>query len=340
MIPLFDLIATCYKNKDNDSMLNRTIQIKIDKAIRLLQNNSEEALKIFNEILKNEPDNIDALNGKGSALMKLNRFDDAEKCFDKSLSISENIAALINKGIILKSKKDYQNAIYYFNKAIEMDFEMNTILSIFKNEIFEQIDINSLHKSFNKKAMMYIKKGLNYKNKYKLWEAIACFEKAISEDEQCKNVVNAFIKEIDYSIFNEFLFEIPVCKKTEEDKLKIQALKELLINENPEKALKLLNQLLEINQNDISTLNYKACILFLSSKYNDSIDCFNECLELNQDYKYALFNKGLVLRRTNRLNESLNCFNRFLENEKNYIKTKPYQIEIIEKINENNEKNY
>lgn len=223
-------------------MLNKTIQIKIDKAIRLLQNNSEEALKIFNEILKNEPDNIDALNGKGSALMKLNRFDDAEKCFDKSLSISENIAALINKGIILKSKKDYQNAIYYFNKAIEMDFEMNTILSIFKNEIFEQIDINSLHKSFNKKAMMYIKKGLNYKNKYKLWEAIACFEKAISEDEQCKNVVNAFIKEIDYSIFNEFLFEIPVCKKTEEDKLKIQALKELLINENPEKALKLLNQ--------------------------------------------------------------------------------------------------
>ena len=45
-------------------MLNKTIQIKIDKAIRLLQNNSEEALKIFNEILKNEPDNIDALNGK------------------------------------------------------------------------------------------------------------------------------------------------------------------------------------------------------------------------------------------------------------------------------------
>ena len=83
-------------------MLNKTIQIKIDKAIRLLQNNSEEALKIFNEILKNEPDNIDALNGKGSALMKLNRFNDAEKCFDKSLSISENIAALINKGIILK----------------------------------------------------------------------------------------------------------------------------------------------------------------------------------------------------------------------------------------------
>lgn len=78
----------------------------------------------------------------------------------------------------------------------------------------------------------------------------------------------------------------------------------------------------------------------MSSKYNDSIDCFNECLELNQDYKYALFNKGLVLIRTNRLNESLNCFNRFLENEKNYIKTKPYQIEIIEKINENNEKNY
>ena len=108
----------------------------------------------FNEILENEPNNIDALNGKGSALIKLNNFDDAEKCFDKSLTISENTSALINKGIILKNKKDYQNAIYYFNKAIEMDFEMNTILSIFKNEIFKQIDINSLHKSFNKKAMI------------------------------------------------------------------------------------------------------------------------------------------------------------------------------------------
>ena len=103
---------------------------------------SMKKLDIINEILKNEPDNIDALNGKGSALMKLNRFDDAEKCFDKSLTISENTSALINKGIILKNKKDYQNAIYYFNKAIGMDCEMNTILSIFKNEIFKQIDIN------------------------------------------------------------------------------------------------------------------------------------------------------------------------------------------------------
>jgi len=319
-------------------MFNKSIQKKIDKAILLLQNNSEEALKIFNEILENEPNNIDALNGKGSALIKLNNFDDAEKCFDKSLTISENTSALINKGIILKNKKDYQNAIYYFNKAIGMDCEMNKIVSIFKNEIFELIDINTLHNNYSKKANRCIKKGLDYKNEDKIWDALTFFEKAIVEDERCKNSVRALIKEIDNIIFNEFIFEIPTSKKTLKDKLKIQALKELAINENPKKALKLMNNLLNVNQNDVSTLNYKACTLFLFSKYDESIDYFNKCLKLKKNYKYALFNKGLVLRRKNNLEESFNCFDRLSENEENSINIKPYKLEILEKIKENNKK--
>lgn len=309
-------------------MLNEDIQRKIDESIKLLQNNSKDALKIFNEILENQPDNIDALNGKGSALIKLDRFDDAEKCFDESLSICENTAALINKGIILKNKKDYKNAIYYFNKAIEIDSEINEIVTIFKNEIFELIDINSLLDNYSKKVNRYIKKGLDYKYENKIWEALICFEKAIAEDERCKNSVDIFIKEIDNIIFNKFLFEVPVSKKTREDQLKIQALKELLINDNPENALKLMNKILDINPNEISTLNYKGCILFLFNKYYDSIDYFNKCLELNPDYNYALFNKGLVLRRKNKLNESLNCFNRYLKNEESTNKINPYQLEI------------
>ena len=53
-------------------MLNEYFQNKLDEAYELIQNDTELALNIFNELLEQEPENIEVLTGKGSALMKLN----------------------------------------------------------------------------------------------------------------------------------------------------------------------------------------------------------------------------------------------------------------------------
>ena len=118
-------------------MLNEYFQNKLDEAYELIQNDTELALNIFNELLEQEPENIEVLNGKGSALMKLNKIDEADECFNQSILVSENPSALINKGLISKQRNEYSKALKYYDSAIQLDSNLNNIVSILKNEIMD-----------------------------------------------------------------------------------------------------------------------------------------------------------------------------------------------------------
>ena len=272
------------------------------------------------------------MNGKGSTLIKLGKFNEAEEYFNKSLSITENTSALINKGIISKNRKDYPNALYYYDKAIESNIKLKDIINILKNEVITLSDDSTQNTKYTKKANNYIKKGLNQKNDKKLWDALESYENAILEDHTCKNYVKILINEIKIILEHEFLFETPNFKKDDYDSLKIKSLRAVLIEENPKKALTLMNLILEINENDIEILNHKGCILFHLNKCKKSIKCYDKCLNIDKNYHYALFNKAIVLRRINNLKESLDCFNKLSKIPRYYNKVKPYQLEIMDKL--------
>ena len=101
---------------------------------------------------------------------------------------------------------------------------------------------------------------------------------------------------------------------------------------NHKKALTLFNLILEINKNDINTLNHKGGVLFICKKYKKSIECFDKCLNINKNYYCSLFNKALVLRLMNKLPESLNCFEELLKMQENNTEYEAYKMEIIEKL--------
>ena len=70
---LFDRFKKKDKNIDIDLKFTNSIENELlfSKATQCLQENeNEEAISLFNQILKTEPDNIHALNGKGSGLMQ------------------------------------------------------------------------------------------------------------------------------------------------------------------------------------------------------------------------------------------------------------------------------
>jgi tetratricopeptide (TPR) repeat protein len=112
----------------------------------------------------------------------------------------------------------------------------------------------------------------------------------------------------------------------------MQAIKALIKENNPEKALTLMDLLLELDENDINTLNHKGGVLFICSEYQKAIECFDKCLNIDNNYTCALFNKAIVLRLLNKLPEALNCFNELLKTPQNYNKVKPYQLEILNKL--------
>ncbi|WP_405284246.1 tetratricopeptide repeat protein [Methanobrevibacter sp.] len=308
-------------------MLEDYINSKINEAYDFMQNDSEKALEIFDEVLEIEPERTEAINGKGSTLMKLNRFDEADECFNKSLSICENSSALLNKGMIAKHRNDFENAIAYYDKALKVNPNLENIVNILKSEISDVDD------DVNDQANELIEKGIKLKDENKLWDSLDMLMQAIKEDPSCESQVNELIDEIKIKFERQFVYDdgdFDINSKV--DRLKMQAIKALIKENNPEKALTLMNLLLELDENDINTLNHKGGVLFICSEYQKAIECFDKCLNIDNNYTCALFNKAIVLRLLNKLPEALNCFNELLKTPQNYNKVKPYQLEILNKL--------
>ena len=309
-------------------MLEDYINSKINEAYDYMQNDSEKALEIFDEVLEIEPEKTQAINGKGSTLMKLNRFDEADECFNHSLSISENSSALLNKGMIAKHRNDFENAMAYFDKALKVNPNLENIINILKSEI---IDAND---NADETVNELIEKGIKLKDENKLWDSLDILMQAIEEDPSCENQANKLIDEIKTTFEREFIYDdgdFDINSKA--DRLKMQAIKALIKENNPEKALTLMDLVLELDENDINTLNHKGGVLFICSDYQKAIECFDKCLSIDENYTCALFNKALVLRVMNKLQDALNCFDELLKTPQNYNKVKPYQLEILDKLN-------
>ena len=316
-------------------MKTNEINDKIDEALYYMQNDTEKAITIFDEILEIEPENIEAINGKGSSLMKLNHMAKAENYFDYSLSIKQNSSAFISKGIICKIRKDYNQSLIYYDKVLEINPDLSSIIKILKNEINELIgDKIGINMDYSPETNELIKKGTEHKNNGKLWDALDCYEYAIKSDRSCKKSVKALINETKAILQYELMIKNPEIGDSRNDQLKIKSLRLLLIEQNPKQALTIMNLILDDNENDIDTLNQKGCVLFLFDRFEQSIECFNKCLSIDENYDYALFNKAIVLRRIKKFSESLTCFDELLKKPDIHDKVKPYQLEILDKLNE------
>ena len=77
-----------------------------------------QAIMIYDEILKNQPENIQALKMKGLSLNNLNEHTSALKQYHKALRIDPNDSTVLTAmGVSFGSLGEYQEASIYFNKA-------------------------------------------------------------------------------------------------------------------------------------------------------------------------------------------------------------------------------
>ena len=86
------------------------------------KNNFIEAQKLYESIIKIEPNNIESIFRLGSLFAQINNFDKAINFLNKVIEIEPNHSkAHNNLGIVFNSLKKYQKAKYYFEKAIEIN---------------------------------------------------------------------------------------------------------------------------------------------------------------------------------------------------------------------------
>jgi tetratricopeptide (TPR) repeat protein len=100
-------------NNNSASHSNLGSSILLDSAREYYARGDYKKAEIFFErVLEIEPNNIDALNGKGTSLYGLANYDKAKNCFDKVLQMDpKNIVALNNIEILGKKKADSSQKI-------------------------------------------------------------------------------------------------------------------------------------------------------------------------------------------------------------------------------------
>src|SRR5262245_34259829 len=98
---------------------------KVDQAIALVNSgDSAEALPLLDDILRHRPECAKAHCGRGTALRKLTRFDEAISSFAAALAIDPNYArAIFNRGLTRFEQGEIDLAFDDFNKAISINDE-------------------------------------------------------------------------------------------------------------------------------------------------------------------------------------------------------------------------
>ncbi|AFS83791.1 tetratricopeptide repeat protein [Candidatus Nitrosopumilus sediminis] len=84
--------------------------------------NYQESMKYFDQVLLLDPNNVEALNGKGAIFIRYGNFTAAEYFFDKALEINPNhIKTLNNKGTLVGHLEKYEESRVYFDKILLME---------------------------------------------------------------------------------------------------------------------------------------------------------------------------------------------------------------------------
>ena len=92
--------------------------------------------------MKVETENPAALNDRGSALLGLNRFEEALASFDQALAIQPHYAqALNNLGTIARALGDYPQALSYMSESLAIYRDQNDFSGSFSISISSGVEI-------------------------------------------------------------------------------------------------------------------------------------------------------------------------------------------------------
>lgn len=89
-----------------------------------------DALRAYDQILKNEPNNAALLNKMGVASQQLTDLNRAERYYKKAMHADKNLGSAINNaGTVEYEKKHYGKAIGYYKKALDLHDDMAAVYS-------------------------------------------------------------------------------------------------------------------------------------------------------------------------------------------------------------------
>ncbi|MDX2229458.1 MAG: tetratricopeptide repeat protein [Leptolyngbyaceae cyanobacterium bins.349] len=145
-----------------------------------------EAEQVYKLLLQEQPHSIDALNLLGALVYEDKRFEEAQDCFEKVLSLQPGAESHNSMGIVLKAQGKYEEAVEHYEKALALKPNQPEVLSNLGNALKETGKLAAAIAAYEQAialnpayAEAHNNLGIVYKEQQKLDDAIACYEAAI-----------------------------------------------------------------------------------------------------------------------------------------------------------------
>ena len=279
--------------KTGSGSSSHSIQWYLEKAKvfeRLRQ--YQRALSNYDQAIKLDPDNFEALFPKVLLLYKMEKFDEALHTIEKAIDLQpENLDIWYHKGVILEKLERYEEALF----ALDTDL------------LIDDKDV----KSWTDKANILIRLE-RYKEALEAFDEILKLDPDNTEAKQNKELGTKELKKQEFSsLINEIKSQIQKkdyskvidrCDKANEiypDNYypylyKGNSFYEL---EQYEDAVEYYNKVLEIDSTNVESLNNKGLVLHKLGKYQDSVECYDKILAIYANDKEAIKNKKLALEQ-------------------------------------------
>ena len=250
------------------------------------KNNLNEAKKIYLQILKINPNHINAHNNLGAAYKQLGEIEKAKSCFEKVIQLNPNdVDGHNNLGLLLFELKEIQKAKSFFEKTIQLNpnyVEAHNNLGTIFNELKEfqkakdcyerAIQLNPNY------AMALYNLGVIFKQFGLSQKAVGYFEKAIEINPNYAKAYNGL-----GIIFKELGNNIKKAKSCFEKALKINPnyvdiywnLHSLV--SNIDEAIEILKKLIHIDNNHFNAKSMLACLEYFKGNHKN----FNNLINSN-----------------------------------------------------------
>ena len=250
------------------------------------KNNLNEAKKIYLQILKINPNHVNAHNNLGAAYKQLGEIEKAKSCFEKVIQLNPNdVDGHNNLGLLLFELKEIQKAKSFFEKTIQLNpnyVEAHNNLGTIFNESKEfqkakdcyerAIQLNPNY------AMALYNLGIIFKQFGLSQKAVGYFEKAIEINPNYAAAYNGL-----GIIFTELGNNIKKAKSCFEKALKINPnyadiywnLHSLV--SNIDEAIEILKKLIHIDNNHFNAKSMLACLEYFKGNHKN----FNNLINSN-----------------------------------------------------------
>lgn len=228
------------------------------------KNQFENAIELYRDVLKEDKNNRDALDGLALCYDKSGNFDLSLDYFKQVNAINETADSLYNIGSIYTNLSDFENARKYLNKSLEKNPNHSYTILTLGDVAHEEGNI-SLAKEKYQQVLDVDPNNLS------------ALEKISVLYQHNNDIVNA----------EKYATQLAnITPKIPQEQLS-KALGLIILGKLSE-ALEIINELLIKNPNNVAALYNKACVMSLRGDIDESIKLLQKVLKINKSYKSSL----------------------------------------------------